>query len=303
LLGHGLSRHETYGAGRLHATGLPEPGREPVLCVPHSGCFPVVGRAVKDGDPMSHVMKCGRALVFGVAATFLSGPAGAEPAYQLAQIYPAYPVYPAPPPPPPSFRRHQADAAVRSLGLTPIGPAQRQGPVFMVPAEGRDGTVVQVTLDRFSGRVLQITRIGRGAPRDVARQPLPPGYEPDDEDDYAALEEDELPPRATPPGYRGPNVVTRDPDITNSIPRSPSRPVDPLAGVPKEFRGQPAGRDEQQRLAARPPADAIPLTAPMPQPRPKDAPAVAQEIAPAATEVKPAPAPAVRDIPSAQGFE
>lgn len=257
---------------------------------------------------MSHALKVGRALALGAAAVFLASPAGSEPAYQIAQFYPAYPAYPAPPPVP---RRQLAEAAVRSLGLTPIGPVQRDGPVFIVPAVGREGTQVQVTIDRRTVRVLQITRIGQGAPRVVTRQAVPgPGYEPRDEDDYAALEDDELPARAAP-GYRGPNVIARDPDVTNSIPRSSPRPVDPLVGVPKEFRGQPAARDEQQRLAARPPADAIPLTAPLPRPRPADVPAVAQnqtapatpaEAAPAPKPDVPAPKPDVK-VPAAQGFE
>lgn len=254
---------------------------------------------------MSHAFKLGRALALGAAAAFLASPAGAEPAYQLAQFYPAYPVYPAPPPPPPMFRRHHAEAAVRSLGLTPIGPVQPAGPVFIVPAAGREGSQVQVTIDRRTGRVLQIARIGQGEPRFVTRHPAPaPGYEPDDQDDYAALDEEELPPRAAP-GRRGPDVIARDPDITNSIPRSSPRPVDPLAGVPKEFRGQPAARDEQQRLASRPPVDAIPLTAPLPRPRPADAPAVAQNQnqPPAPAETAPASKPDTGKIPNAQGFE
>lgn len=251
-------------------------------------------------------------LAFGAAASVfvLAGPAAADPGYQLAQIYPAYPAYPAAPPPPPVFRRHHADAAVRSLGLTPIGPAQPNGPVFIVPAVGREGTPVQVTLDRRSGRVLQITRLGHGGPRIAARQPLPaPGYEPEDEDDYASLDDDELPaPPHAVPGYpRGPNVVTRDPDITNSIPRSASpRPVDPLVGVPKEFRGTaPGAREEQQRLAARPPAESIPRSAPLPRPRPTDAPSVAQQepAPPPAAAPKPVAKPDPKDVPDVQGFE
>lgn len=258
---------------------------------------------------MSRLFKCGRAVALGAAAAFLISPASAEPAYRLAQIYPAYPVYPAPPPPP-AFRRHHADAAVRSLGLTPIGPAQRHGPVFIVPAVGREGSQVDVTLDRYTGRVLQITRVGRSAPRVVTRPAIPaPGYESDDDDDYASLDDDELPePPHAAPGYpRGPNVVTRDPDVTNSIPRSASpRPVDPLVGVPKEFRGTaPGAREEQQRLAARPPAESIPRSTPLPRPRPADAPSVAQNETPppAAAEPKPPAKPNPKDVPDVQGFE
>jgi hypothetical protein len=158
--------------------------------------------------------------------------------------------------------------------------------------------------------VLQIARLGRSAPRVATRPAVPaPGHEPDDNDDYASLEDDELPP-APPhaaPAYRGgPNVITRDPDVTNSIPRSASpRPADPLLGVPKEFRsGQPAAREEQQRLAARPP-ESIPRVAPLPLPRPADAPSVARAETPppAAVDPKPPLKPEAKSVPDVQGFE
>jgi len=258
---------------------------------------------------MSRLIRCGQALAIGAAVTLLAGPAGAEPSHRLAQLYPAYPVYPAPPPPPHGFRRHQADAAVRSLGLIPIGPIQGHGPVFIVAAVGREGSQVEVTLDRYTGRVLQITRLGRGAPHVATRPAVPaPGYERGDDEDHAALDDDEIPPvlPQAAPGYRGPNVVTRDPAVTNSIPRQAApRPADPLLGVPKEFRGgQAPVREDQQRLAARPP-DPIPRVAPLPLPRPADAPSVARNETspPAVAESKPAAKPDVKAIPDVQGFE
>jgi hypothetical protein len=94
------------------------------------------------------------------------------------------------------------------------------------------------------------------------------------------IEVDQLPP----PGAV-PQVVTRDPEITGSVPRAaPRGPVDPLLGVPKEFRGRD-GRAEpepRERLAARTPNDGVPRVAPLPRPRPADAPAVAQREAPPA---------------------
>ena len=262
---------------------------------------------------MSRLTKHCRALAVGAAAaTFvLTGPAAAEPGYRLVQVYPAYPAEA-----PRALRRHHADALVRSLGLTPIGPAERHGPVFIIDAIGQEGTPVEVTLDRRSGRVLAITRLGRGAPR-IARVAPAPGYGPDDDDAVGFRDDVELPPGA--PGYEpeyrgapsgGPRVITRDPDVTNSIPRASPRSADPMQGVPKEFRGRAAPDREEQRqprLAARPPADA-PRAAPLPRPRPADAPAVAQkEAAPPAAKPQPGPAvkpkPNPEDVPDAQGFE
>lgn len=286
---------------------------------------------------MSRLSKHCRALTVGAAASaaVLIAPAAAEPGYRLTQVYPAYPAYPSERP---AFRRHHADAVVRSLGLTPMGPAERHGPVFVVHAMGQEGTPVQVTLDRRSGRVLQITRLGPGAPRIARVRPAPPpGYEPDGDEEIGFPDDEELPSGSpgNEPGYRGapsdgprvirregirtedlpppgtgPRVVTRDPDVTNSIPRALSqRPADPLLGVPKEFRGgvAPDRQDQtQQKLAARPPADASP---PLPRPRPADAPAVAQKDPVAPPAAKPQPSPAVKpkpnpeDVPDALGFE
>ena len=191
------------------------------------------------------------------------------------------------PPPQAMLGPQHADAIVRSLGLVPVSRAEARGPVFVVHAAGQEGTQVQVTLDRRSGRVMQITRSGYGAPR-IASVPSSraPLYDPeDDEDDFAAFGGDLPPPGA------GPHVVTRDSSITGSVQRV-APPVDPLLGVPKQFRGQ-------QRTAARSP-ESIPRTAPLPRPRPADAPSVAQQETPPAP---PAARPKPEDVPDVQGFE
>jgi hypothetical protein len=220
-----------------------------------------------------------------------------------AQNYPAPYGYPPAPPPQAILAPHHADSVVRSLGLTPLGRAVPHGPMFIVLATGQEGTQVQVTLDRRTGRVIQILRIGYGAPRIATLPPgsPPPGYDTDDDAGHFD-DEDDLPPRgpyaiypearsgpavimregiqseSLPPPGTGPRVVTRDPDITGSVPRgsAPGR-VDPLVGVPKEFRGQQqrSAAPAQQRTAARSPA-ATPRAAPLPRPRPADAPQVAQ---------------------------
>jgi hypothetical protein len=245
-----------------------------------------------------------------------------------AQYYPTPYGYP-PAPPQAVFAPHHADSVVRSLGLTPLGRAVPHGPMFIVPATGQEGTQVQVTLDRRTGRVVQILRVGYGAPRIATLPPAPPppGYDADDDDAGYFDDEDDLPPRgpyavdpearsgpavimregiqseSLPPPGTGPRVVARDPDITGSVPRgSASGRVDPLVGVPKEFRGQQqrSAAPAQQRTAARSLADSIPRTAPLPRPRPADAPQVAQNestskpaTAPAA--IKPSLSPAARE--------
>jgi hypothetical protein len=262
-------------------------------------------------------------------AVFLPGSAG-------AQYYPApqgYPVYPAPgfglmPP-------HEAEALVRSLGLTPVAEPRVHGPVILIYAVGQEGSQVRVTVDRRNGRLRQIVRIGPSGPQ-VAT--LPPGPQVENE----AEETIPVPPRALPntgyspypPASSGPQVITRDgiqsqglpppgseprviarePEMPGSVPRAtPPRSVDPLMGVPPEFRNRPTrdGSAKDDRVAARAPDEPAPRATPMPRPRPADAPTVAKRDpapAPAKPEaVKPtAPEPAAtqsaNDVP-VQGLE
>jgi len=231
---------------------------------------------------------------------------GALPA--AAQYYDPGPrIYaPAPPPPPPGVHGvRDVDAAVRSLGLRPVSHVRIHGPVLVVDAVGQEGSLVRVSLDRYSGRVTQIVRIGRAAPQIVA---IPQPYDSDDDEDYADYEP------APPSG--GPSVITRQgiearelsraPDVTGSVPRNA------LNGVPKEFRGEPvAPAPRQQRLAARSPEPAARAT-PLPKPRPADAPKVSQTETQAPPAAKSAPAkPAltpeakedIEKFPPLQGFE
>lgn len=233
----------------------------------------------------------------------LSAPAAAQ------YYYPANPAFP--PPPPPTFGfmpLHEADAVVRSLGLNPVAPARPHGPVIFVDALGQEGSLVRVTIDRRTGRVRQIVRIGQGAPQIATAQP---GYL------YEGAEEEDGAPgytgNAPGPYSPGPSVITREgiqaedlpppgtareADITGSIPRTVRPgPVDPLLGVPEEFRGRARSAPPPRpaaKLAARTPDDAVPHTAPLPRPRPADVPAVAQRDpsppAPPARGAGPAPA-------------
>ncbi len=267
------------------------------------------------------------AFVLGPIAAALA--LGVAPA--AAQFYPGPGAYMPAPPPPPMLRARDADAVVRSLGLHPVGPPQRRGPVFVVHAVGQEGSPVMVTLNRHTGRVLQILRTGYGSPR-IAAVPPPgaPPYVAGDDEEFAALDEEAGPP-AGYPGQQGPSVITRRgieahelpaPGVTGSVPggadRAPRR-ADPLLGVPREFRGgaPSAAPAPQPRVAARPPEPA-PRSTPVPRPRPADAPAVVQkqqeESAPAAAEnaeeknpvtheLSPAAKEDIKKFPPAQGFE
>jgi hypothetical protein len=232
-----------------------------------------------------------------------------------AQNYPVPYGYP-PVPPQAMYSPHHADAVVRSLGLMPLGPATPHGPMLIVQAIGQEGSRIQVMLERRTGRIVQIARVGRSAPRMVTIAPghLPPDYDVDD--DAPEFFDDDLPSPVARRGYpygepavaSGPAVITRDgiwsealppprsgarmaerqADITGSVPRAGrTGSVDPLRGVPKEFRGDPSRDSEsRQRIAARSPADTIPRSAPLPLPRPADASKVAQ------TESRSEPTPA-----------
>jgi hypothetical protein len=243
-----------------------------------------------------------------LAATFSAQPVAAQYYYPAPRVYAPSP----PPPPAPAIDSlRNVDAAVRSLGLRPVSHVRIRGPVLVVDAVGQEGSLVRVSLDRYSGRVIQLVRVGRSAPEDA---PVPSRAEPYD----AADEEDFADYEPAPPYGSGPSVITRQgveardlpsrsPEITNSIPRNV------LNGVPKEFRDEQARPAPQQRLAARTP-EAAPRSAPLPKPRPSDAPTVAQTEAkaPPASAAKPTPAkPAltpeakqdVEKFPPAQGFE
>jgi hypothetical protein len=235
-------------------------------------------------------------------------PAAAETPLQLAQVYP-YP-YSAPPGVYRGLSPNEAMSAVRSLGLTPTS-ARSRGSFWVVQAVGRDGTPVRVAVDRWSGRVVDIQQVGPRPPH-VARvvpgapyERAPGGptggqnFDDDDEDgpplppanvpggarggsflgpysgapDYPrdGIRSNELPPPGT-----GPRVISRDGDITNTVPQRPSASapgaVDPLLGVPPEFRGG-QGRGEaakEKRLARQPGTDAGPRATPLPRPRPTD---------------------------------
>jgi hypothetical protein len=238
------------------------------------------------------------AVSLSVLALLMAAPAAAEEPLRLAQVYPVYPVYPGSGPVRADrpVQPHEVMNSVRSMGLTPVSGPQQRGLFWVVRAIGQDGTLVRVRVDGESGRVMDIVQIGPRAPRYTR---IDPGM-PSASGRYERIEEpDDLPP--VPPGriprasgggaYSGPQIVTRDPgpqvigratpnsdDLappsTGSVPRS----VDPLNGVPPEFR-RGATRTEpakDKRIATGTPADATSRPTPLPRPRPADVPSLAK---------------------------
>ena len=242
-------------------------------------------------------------------ALLVSMPVAAEEPMRLAQVYPAYPgsapvrVYR-------PIQPYEVVDIVRSLGLSPVSEPRPRGPVWVIRAIGQDGTLVRVAVDGRSGRVMDIVQIGPRGPRltriepgtygpyemieepyDVPRPParVPGGWsdEPDQDPQVITREgirSGELPPPGTGPymgknaSGTGPQVITRDPDTTGSVPSSASRQIDPLDGVPPEFR-RGAGRGEaakDKRIATGTPADSSPRATPLPRPRPADVPVLAK---------------------------
>lgn len=228
------------------------------------------------------VLKAARVLICAAslpALALTAMPAAAQTLLVPAQYYPGPARAPLLPP-------HEMDALVRSLGLTPVSAPRPHGPMFVAHAAGRDGTLVRVVVDRRSARIVQITRLGPSGPY-VA--PMRPGWGPPDYDDEADFYDDPPPPAGLrPPGpvglpRTGPHVITRDSDVTGSVPRSAA--TDALRGVPPEFRRTPP-----RNVPVPSAGEKLPRIAPLPQPRPQDAPAVAERPAPA-------PAPAARPAP------
>jgi hypothetical protein len=272
-------------------------------------------------------------LVVGAAALlavstvlFAAGPAG-------AQMYPGYPAFP--PPSPPSFGfmpAHEADAMVRSMGLMPVAPPREHGPVIFVEAVGQDGSLVRVTVDRRSGRIRQIVRLGPAVPQMATIQPgpayeedvdtpPPPPYVQSRPGPYPypsgpgpqVIGREDIQTQSLPPPAVGPRVVTREQEVAGAVPRTGApMPIDPLLGVPPEFRNRTTGaetatKSAKEKVAART-QDETPRATPLPRPRPADAPSVARrDAAPPATppakseSAKPA-APAMKEGEKAGDF-
>lgn len=199
-----------------------------------------------------------RAAAYAVSLAVLAWCAGSPAA---AQIYP-------PPAPYYGVAPGQVLARVQSLGLRPVSEPHLRGPVWVVRALGRDGTLVRVLVDVETGRVVNMVAIDRPYPPRLA------SGGPVDEGPWVPMRGpgyDQLPP-PTPGGQYGPLPAGEGYSSPGGAyvpgPQSSRGPaVDPLMGVPPEFRKGANGNAVQpeKKIASRP-------STPLPKPRPSDAP-------------------------------
>jgi len=210
-----------------------------------------------------------------------------------AQMYPPQPYYGG------IVSPGQVMAAVQSLGLRPVSEPRLRGPVWVVRAVGREGTLVRVVVDSQSGRVVHMAAIdrpippnmvpGESDPRFVMRGPRypsagpyedggpPPQYRggqqpyssnqppygggqamPDDDDDQPMPPDGRYAPR--------PNSSINQPQSSQQV--SAPKTIDPLLGVPPEFRGKNVKAESKpadKRVASKP------VNTPLPKARPDEA--------------------------------
>lgn len=176
------------------------------------------------------VRAAGYAVSLAVLAWLAASPAA-------AQIYP-------PPAPYYGVAPGQVLARIESLGLRPVSEPRLRGPVWVVRAVGRDGTLVRVLVDAQTGRVVNIVALDRPNPPRQVSVPASEGpWVPMGGPGY----EDELPPG----GAYGP------PPAGQAYPS----PGGAYAPGPQSARGPAVER----KVASRP-------STPLPKPRPMDAP-------------------------------
>ncbi len=210
-----------------------------------------------------------------------------------AQMYPAQPYYGG------VISPGQVIGAVQSLGLRPVSEPRFRGPVWIVRAVGREGTLVRVVVDSQTGRVVNMTAIDR---------PMPPNMVPGEPDPRFVMrgqrypepgpDVDDGPPPppqyrggqqpygSSQPPYGGGQAMPDDDDdqpmpldgryaprpnssLSQPASRQASAPksVDPLLGVPPEFRGKNVKTESKpadKRVASKP------VNTPLPKARPDD---------------------------------
>lgn len=200
-----------------------------------------------------HAHAAGYAVSLAVLAWFAGSPAAAQ-MYQPPEPY--YGVGPG-----------QVLARVQSLGLRPMSEPRSRGPVWVVRAMGRDGTLVRVLVDAETGRVVNIVAIG---------QPYPPRLasgEPASEGAWVPMRGpgygNDLPPSPAGGGYGPPPMGEGYPPsgAYRPGPQSNGPAIDPRMDVPPEFRKGANGNaiQPEKKVASHP-------TTPLPKPRPSDAP-------------------------------
>jgi hypothetical protein len=159
----------------------------------------------------------------------------------------------------------QVMARVQSMGLHPVSEPQLRGPVWVVRAEGRDGTLVRVLIDAETGRVVNMVAIERPyPPRLASGGPVSEGpWVPMRGPGYG-----DVPPATAGEGYPSSGGV-----YASRPQSSRGSAVDPLMGVPPEFR-KGANGNAEKKVASRP-------STPLPKPRPSDAQDASKQEAPA----------------------
>lgn len=161
----------------------------------------------------------------------------------------------------------QVLARVQSLGLRPVSEPRLRGPVWVVRAVGREGTLVRVLVDAGTGRVVNIVAIDQPyPPRLASGGPVSEGlWVPMRGPGYG----NDLPPPSA--GGYGPPPAGESysyPGAYGPGPQSSRGPaVDPRMDAPSEFRKGANGNAVQpeKKVASRP-------STPLPKPRPADAP-------------------------------
>jgi len=214
----------------------------------------------------------------------------------IAQMYPLAPYSPDPGYPR-TISPGQVMAAVQSAGLRPVSDPRLRGSVWSVSAIDRDGELVRAVVDSQSGRIINITALSDSEPSEImprgseprmamrgphyedmyedeepeyrVRQPMPPYGSNQPPYSAQALPDDEvdqpigqLDGRPFPP----PNSSSNGPQFSRQT--SAPKNVDPLLGVPPEFRGKNARIES--KLTEKPVASK-PTSAPLPKARPVEA--------------------------------
>jgi hypothetical protein len=202
-----------------------------------------------------HARVTGYVVSLAVLAWFAGSPAAAQ-MYQPPAPY--YGVDPG-----------QVLARIQSLGLRAVSEPRLRGPVWVVRAVGREGTLVRVLVDAQSGRVVNIVAINEPyPPRLASGGPVSEGpWVPMRGPGYG----NDLPPPPAGGGYGPPPAGGGYPPSGGAYapgPQSARGPADDsLTGMPPEFRKGANGNAVQpeKKVASHP-------TTPLPKPRPSEAP-------------------------------
>jgi hypothetical protein len=201
-----------------------------------------------------HARAAGYVVSLAVLAWFAGSPAA-------AQTYP-------PPAPYYGVDPGQVIARVQSLGLHPVSEPRLRGPVWVVRAVGREGTLVRVLVDAGSGRVVNIVAIDQSyPPRLASGGPTSEGpWVPMRGPGYG----NDLPSPQAGGGYGPPPMGEGYPPsgAYRPGPQSSRGPADDsLTGASPEFRKGANGNavQSEKKVASHP-------ATPLPKPRPSDAP-------------------------------